>query len=322
MTLRAEKSTVLFKQNAFRISALAGAIVLATAGLTACNGSQDKSAAEPTKTATTQDKAHASDDSKMGKVIATIDGQPLYEENLKVIQESLHRPMDKQTLIKRMVELRLLAKAARAEGIDKDPQTRARIENAVDNQLANEYLSKKLSALKVPDEAIQKKYDEFVKGYPKRTEYEASHILVKTKAEAEKIIKQLDNGASFADLAKKDSIDPGSAKKGGDLGWFAPEQMVPEFSKAVEKLKKGEITQEPVKSKFGWHVIKLEDTRQGKPPSLAQLKPNLENQYRREQIEKWISDLRAKADVKLTDAAKEAPKKEAPAKAEKPASGS
>lgn len=309
MAIRADKSTAIFK-----LTTLATAIVLAGAGLSGCNDNKE-SAKQASAPATTTAAAAKTDDAKgMGKVIATIDGKPLYDENLKVIQKSLPRPMAEQTLINRVIELRLLAKAAREEGLDKQPDMRARIENAVDNQLANDYLSTKLAAMKIPEAEIKKKYDEFVKGYPKRTQYDAAHILVKTKAEAEKIIKQLDSGASFADLAKKDSIDPGSAKKGGELGWFDPEQMVPEFSKAVEKMKKGEITQEPVKSKFGWHVIKLEDTRLAKPPTLEQLKPNLENQYRRSQVDKIIADLRAKANIKITDAGTAAEKKAAETK--------
>jgi len=303
MAIRADKTKAFFK-----LTTLTAAIVLTGAGLSACNGSK-----EPAK----QDHASAtsatqSDNGKgMGKVIATIDGQPLYQKNVEAVQHSLHSPMPEQTLINRMIELRVLAKAARDEGLDKQPEMKARIQNAIDNQLANEYLTTKLSSLKIPEAEIKKKYEKFVKGYPRKTDYKAAHILVKTKAEADKIIKQLKNGASFADLAKKDSIDPGSAKKGGELGWFNPNQMVPEFSKAVEKMKKGEITQEPVKSKFGWHVIKLEDTRQAKPPTLEQLKPNLENQYRRDQVNKIIQDLRNKADVKLTKAGTAAEKKSA-----------
>lgn len=286
-----------------KYTTLAGGIALALTGLTACNG--DKEPSQAAKTPLTKQAGNTTEakgSAGMGKIVAYINGKPLYQENLNVIQKSLPSPMPEHRLVERMVELRLLAEAARKAGLDQDPSTHAQIENAVDNQLANDYLTKHLSDMQVPDQAIQKQYDAFVKNYPSKTEYKAAHILVKTKKEAEDIIKQLDNGASFAKLAKKDSKDPGSAKNGGELGWFDPEQMVPEFSAAVEKLSKGHITQQPVQSKFGWHVIKLENTRKSAPPTLDQLKPQLERKYRRQQIEDLIKNLRAKAKVKIVAA--------------------
>lgn len=292
---------------------LTGAILVAFAGLAGCQGNGQSSTAAKTplgeqaanQTAPTEKVAS-------GKVVATINGKPLYEENLKVIQGSLPTPMPEQRLVERMVELRLLAAAARKEGLDKEPRTQAQIENAVDNQLANDYLSKYLSQMKITDADLQPAYDKFVQGYPKTTQYKAAHILVKTKDEAEAIIKQLDSGADFAKLAEEKSQDPGSAKQGGELGWFDLDQMVPEFSAAVAKLKKGQITKEPVQSKFGWHVIELEDTRESKPPTFAELKPQLETQYRRAEIEKLVKKLRAEAKVVIT-APVEAPKPAAPA---------
>ncbi len=235
-----------------------------------------------------------------GKIMARIDGAPLYDENLKVIQATLKQAMPEQQLIERMVELRLLAAAARQEGLQNTPKAQAQLQNAIDNQLANDYLSHYLSQMKVTDDELKPEYDQFVKGFPKTTEYKAAHILVKTEDEAKDIIKQLDAGASFDKLAEEKSIDPGSAKQGGELGWFSPDQMVPEFAGAVEKMKKGEISQTPVKSQFGWHIIKLEDTRIAPPPTFAQLKPQLEAQYRRAAIEKLIQNLRAKAKIEIT----------------------
>lgn len=288
----------------FAITSIA---LMAFAGLAGCHGNADKATAEAAKTplghaATAQAAMNTQDiNAKVtsGKIIATINGQPLYEENLKVIQDALPKGTPQQHLLQRMIELRLLASAAREEGLDKQTKTKAQIQNAVDNQLANDYLSNYLQHMKVTDAELKPEYDKFVKGYPSTMEYKAAHILVKTKAEAEAIIKQLDNGASFATLAKEKSQDPGSAKAGGELGWFQADQMVPEFSAAVEKLKKGEITQQPVKSQFGWHVIKLEDTRRAKPPTFNELKPQLETQYRRAAIENLIKKLRAKAKVDI-----------------------
>lgn len=288
--------------------AITGIALLAFAGLAGCQGNSDQ-ATSAAKTplgneAATHPAMNTADTSARvtsGKIIATINGQPLYEENLKVIQSSLPKSKNipEQDLLQRMIELRLLASAARQEGLDKQIKTKAQIQNAVDNQLANDYLSDYLSKMKVTDAELQPEYDQFVKGYPKTTQYKAAHILVKTKEEADAIIKQLDSGTPFDQLAKEKSQDPGSAKQGGELGWFDADQMVPEFSAAVEKLKKGEITQQPVKSQFGWHVIKLEDTRVAQPPTFAELKPQLETQYRRAAIEDLIKKLRAKAKIEI-----------------------
>lgn len=287
----------------FAITSIA---LFAFAGLAGCQGKSDQSTSAAKtplgNAAATQPPMNTQDTTAQvdsGKIIATINGQPLYEENLKVIQSSLPKPMPEQHLIERMIELRLLASAARKEGLDKEIKTKAQIQNAVDNQLANDYLSNYLDKLKVTDAELQPEYDQFVKGYPKTTQYKAAHILVKTKEEAEAIIKQLDSGTPFDQLAEEKSQDPGSAKQGGELGWFDADQMVPEFSAAVEKLKKGEITQQPVKSQFGWHIIKLEDTRPSKPPTFSELKPQLETQYRRAAIEKLIKELRSKAEINI-----------------------
>lgn len=312
------------KSNWLKPFAITSIALLAFAGLAGCQGKSDQ-ASSAAKTplgneATTQPSMTTADTNAKvasGKIIATINGQPLYQENLEVIQSALPKAMPEQHLVERMIELRLLASAARQEGLDKQIKTQAQIQNAVDNQLANDYLSNYLSKMEVTDAVLQPEYDKFVKGYPSTTQYKAAHILVKTKEEAEAIIKQLDSGTPFDQLAKEKSQDPGSAKQGGDLGWFDADQMVPEFSAAVEKLKKGEITQQPVKSQFGWHVIKLEDTRQSQPPTFAELKPQLETQYRRAAIENLIKELRAKAKVDIV-AAPTTPSA-APVEAPKPA---
>jgi peptidyl-prolyl cis-trans isomerase C len=296
----------MLNANWIKTTTLTGAILVAFAGLAGCQGNDQTTAA---KTPLGEQAANHPSTTKVGggKVIATINGQPLYEENLKVIQSSLPTPMPEQRLVERMIELRLLAAAARKEGLDKHPQTQAQIENAIDNQLANDYLSQYMGQMKITDAELQTAYDKFVQGYPKTTQYKAAHILVKTKDEADAIIKQLDSGTPFDKLAEEKSQDPGSAKQGGDLGWFDLDQMVPEFSAAVAKLKKDQITQEPVHSKFGWHVIKLEDTRAAKPPTFAELKPQLETQLRRAAIETLVKKLRADANVEIIAPA-EAPK--------------
>jgi peptidyl-prolyl cis-trans isomerase C len=133
-------------------------------------------------------------------------------------------------------------------------------------------------------------------------EYRARHILVEKEDDAKAIIAQIKGGAKFEDLAKKSSKDPGSAANGGDLDWANPGNFVPEYSQAMTSLKKGEMTQAPVKSQFGYHIIKLEDTRQAQFPAYEEVKPQLEQRLAQMKLQKFMEDLRksAKTDYKFS----------------------
>jgi peptidyl-prolyl cis-trans isomerase C len=146
----------------------------------------------------------------------------------------------------------------------------------------------------VTDAEIQAEYDKF-KAQSTGTEYRARHILVEKEEDAKGLIKQLNGGAKFEDVAKKNSKDPGSAENGGDLDFAKPDAYVPEFGQAMSKLKKGEMTQEPVKSQFGYHIIKLEDTRQATFPPLAEVKPQIEQRLTQVKLAKFRDDIRAKS---------------------------
>ncbi|CAG1018743.1 putative parvulin-type peptidyl-prolyl cis-trans isomerase [Burkholderiaceae bacterium] len=146
----------------------------------------------------------------------------------------------------------------------------------------------------VTDAEVQAEYDKF-KAQSSGTEYRARHILVEKEDEAKALVKQINGGAKFEDVAKKNSKDPGSAENGGDLDFAKPDSYVPEFGQAMTKLKKGEMTQEPVKSQFGYHIIKLEDTRQAQFPPLAEVKPQIEQRLTQAKLAKFRDDIRAKA---------------------------
>ena len=158
-------------------------------------------------------------------------------------------------------------------------------------------LEQATSAVKPTDEEVKKVYDDQVAKLD-RLEYKARHILVKDEAEAKKIIKQLDGGKDFIELAKAHSEGP-TGKNGGDLGWFDPEQMVPAFSAVVVTLKPGSYTKEPVQTQFGWHVILLEETRKMEPPSLESVKPEIVASLQREALTKYVGSLQEKAKVDL-----------------------
>jgi len=131
-------------------------------------------------------------------------------------------------------------------------------------------------------------------------EYNARHILVKTEAEAKDIIAQLGKGGDFAKIAKEKSLDPGSKDKGGDLGWFSPAGMVKPFSDAVVGLKKNAVTDTPVQTQFGWHVIKLIDSRAAQVPSYDKVKDGLERNLQQRKLEKMMLGLKDKAKIEVT----------------------
>ena len=154
----------------------------------------------------------------------------------------------------------------------------------------------------VGDAEVQKEYDKF-KAQSSGTEYRARHILVEKEDDAKAIVAQLKAGSKFEDLAKKNSKDPGSAEKGGDLDFAGPNAYVPEFSQAMVKLKKGEFTDVPVKSQFGYHIIKLEDTRDAQFPPLAEVKPQIQQRLAQQKAAAFRDELKAKAktDYKFTN---------------------
>jgi len=148
----------------------------------------------------------------------------------------------------------------------------------------------------VPDAEIKAEYDKFVAANTGK-EYKASHILVDSEDKAKAIVAQLDKGGNFEEIAKKESKDPGSGAKGGDLGWANPSSYVPEFTEAMIKLEKGKITQTPVKSQFGWHVIRLDDVRDAQLPKLDDVKTQIRQQLEQQKLVQFQKDLREKAKV-------------------------
>jgi peptidyl-prolyl cis-trans isomerase C len=154
----------------------------------------------------------------------------------------------------------------------------------------------------VSDAEVQQEYDKF-KAQSSGTEYRARHILVEKEDDAKAIVGQLKAGGKFEELAKKNSKDPGSAENGGDLDFASPNAYVPEFSQALVKLKKGEYTDVPVKTQFGYHIIRLDDTREAKFPPLADVKPQIQQRLAQQKAAAFRDELRAKAktDYKFTN---------------------
>lgn len=197
----------------------------------------------------------------------------------------------------------LAAEAALKKGLDKTPEVVDQLDGVRQSVLANAYVEDFIKTHPATDEALKAEYERIKAGMT-GTEYKARHILVDKEAEAREIIAKLkkDPGA-FAKLAAEKSKDPGSKSRGGDLGWFDARRMVPEFGEALAKMEKGQISQAPVKTQFGYHVIQLEDTRAIEPPPFDTVKANLSQQLQQQSVKKELDELKAKAKIEIVGAA-------------------
>lgn len=239
-------------------------------------------------------------------VMAVVDGKALTAGQLDEIAQDMdpnlaRLPVEQRrlTVLKIYLDMQALAHAALQDGLDKTPAYEKRMALMRNNVLQQIYFQNMIVD-KISDADIKARYDKEMAALPKEEEVHARHILVKTKKEAEDIIKRLDKGENFEDIAKKSSTD-GSAAVGGDLGYFSRGQMVKPFEDAAFALKKGAYTKIPVESPFGWHVIKVEDRRQKPLPAFADVKEVLRNMIARERYGEVSKDLRAKLSITYPD---------------------
>jgi peptidyl-prolyl cis-trans isomerase C len=200
-----------------------------------------------------------------------------------------------ETQVRDEVVLReMFMQEAEKRGMAATPEYKAQMELARQTILIRELFGDYQKKNPVTGEEIKAEYEKF-KGQSAGTEYRARHILVEKEDEAKALIAQIKGGAKFEDLAKKSSKDPGSGANGGDLDFAAPGSYVPEFSQALVKLKKGEMTEAPVKSQFGFHIIKLEDTRDAKFPPIEEVKPQIEQRLGQLKMAKFRDEIRGKS---------------------------
>lgn len=195
-----------------------------------------------------------------------------------------------------LVNREIISQEAVKSGLTKKPELQNELELVRQTVVVQAYLREYIRTHPVTDAEIQKEYDRLKAELGDR-EYKARHILVGTEDEAKSIIADLKKGAKFDDLAKKLSKDDGTKAKGGDLGWQAPGTFDKDFANAMVKLTKGKYTETPVKTRFGFHVIELEDSRAAQHPPVAEVKANLTQKLQRTRIESLIAELRAKAKV-------------------------
>ena len=194
---------------------------------------------------------------------------------------------------------KLLFDEAKKQHIDKDKKIAAKLEDMKRKFIVRSFLDKKTKNI-ITEAEIKAEYDNFVRQNAKKEEVRARHVLVDSKEKAAKIRKEIMTGAKFADVAKKHSSDKGTAVKGGDLGYFIKELMVPEFANAAFALKKGEVSQ-PVKSPFGWHIIKVEDRRKVKTPSFTSVRAKIKKKLEEERLNDFVEGLVKKANIKYFD---------------------
>ena len=265
-------------------------------------------------------------------VLAKVNGAEIKKSDVTMAEEELGpslAQMDPATkdenVLSFLIDMKIVSKAAEDKKIADNEEFKKRLAFARNRLLMDSLLANEGKAATTPD-AMKKVYDEAAKQITGEQEVRARHILVETEDEAKAVKAELDKGADFAELAKKKSKDPGSAD-GGDLGFFTKEQMVPEFSAVAFSLEPGKIS-DPVKSQFGWHIIKVEEKRNRKAPDFEQVKAQIETYVTRKAQADYVAKLREAAKVERmdkpadaaapADAAKDAPKpadnKMAPAK--------
>jgi peptidyl-prolyl cis-trans isomerase C len=193
-------------------------------------------------------------------------------------------------LLDQLVDRHAITAMALKQGLENDPQVKAAMQRAADNALDNAVVGRAVRPL-VTEDAIKARYEATYANKPGEEEVHARHILVDSEDKAKQLIKQLDAGADFATLAKANSTDPGAAQ-GGDLGWFKKGDMLPEFSAVAFALKPGEISQTPVHTRYGWHVIKVEERRAAPQPTLEQAHDQLRQQIIQEAVQKVVKEAR------------------------------
>jgi peptidyl-prolyl cis-trans isomerase C len=290
-------------------SAALGAVLAATLGLAVPALGQTPAPAAPEATAPKLEPS---------TVLARIDGEPITAADVEVATDDLEQSMQSMTEPQRrdyalnyLIDLKLAAKAAEKQKIGEGEAFQKRLVYLKERALFEELLQREAKAA-VTEDRLRKLYDETAKNLKPEEEARARHILVKTEEEAKKVEERLAKGEDFAKVAGEVSIDPGSGKQGGDLGFFGRGQMVPAFEEAAFKLEPGKVSA-PVKSQFGFHVIKLEEKRTRPVPPFEQVRPQIENYVVRTAQQEFVLKLRQEAKVERTEAGKPAAAPETPA---------
>lgn len=238
----------------------------------------------------------------MAQNIAIVNGKAVPKARVDALAEQVKRsgrpvtPEMQGQLKEEIIAREIFVQEAQARGLDATDDYKNQLDLTRQSILIRELFSDFQKKNPVTDEEIKAEYDKFAAANAGK-EYRARHILVEKEDQAKAIIARLKKGAKFEDIAKKESKDPGSGANGGDLDWANPSNYVKEFSDALVALAKGKTTETPVKSQFGYHIIRLEDIRESQLPKLDEVKPQIAQQLQQQKMSKFQEDLRAKAKV-------------------------
>ena len=247
--------------------------------------------------------AEDKDEKRDDPVVAIVNGAPIQRSDVVEARGRLPAQMRQVPLqavfgllLDSLINTKLVAGHAREQGLHAEEKIMRQMARIEDQILERAFLVAYIEE-RVTEDVLQERYKKLVEDTKDKEEISARHILVETEGKAREIIADLKKGEDFAELAKKRSTGP-SASAGGDLGYFSADQMVPEFAKAAFALDNGQFTETPVKTQFGWHVIKVEDRRTAKPPAVEEVSESLRADLAREIGSAYIQGLRDKADIR------------------------
>jgi peptidyl-prolyl cis-trans isomerase C len=234
--------------------------------------------------------------------LAIVNGKPVPKERAEVLKQQIERsgrpitPEVEGQIKEEVIAREIFLQEAKKRGLEASTEYKNQMELARQTILIRELFADFQKKSPVTEAEIQAEYDKFVAANSGK-EYKASHILVEKEDEAKAIIASIKKGEKFEEIAKKQSKDPGSGARGGDLDWANPSSYVSEFTEALIKLEKGKMTEQPVKSQFGWHIIRLDDVRQAELPKIDEVKPQIAQQLQQQKLMQFQEDLRAKAKI-------------------------
>lgn len=234
--------------------------------------------------------------------IAVVNGTPIPKSRADAMVSQLVQqgqpdsPQLQAAVRQELVNREILMQEAVRRGIPNRPDVKAQVAVAQQTVVLRAMIEDFLKKNQPTDAEVKARYDELVKGAASR-EYHLHHILVDNEQQAKELIAKIKAGAKFEDLAKQYSKDPGSGKNGGDLDWAYPKAFVPEFAAAAQKLQKGQMTDEPVKTQFGWHIIRADDIRNVAPPPYEQVKAQISQQLVQQKLQAFEEGLRQHAKI-------------------------
>ena len=240
----------------------------------------------------------AGEGAEQDPIVAIVGGQEIHFSDVAAAQQRLPEQYRSAplaaiypSLVERLIDQELIVIAGRKANLGEDEEVRRRMALLEDDVIRDVYVDRHVRGI-VTDEALRRRYEEFAQTIPPKEEIKARHILLEAEEEARAVIEEIEGGADFAVVAKEKSIGP-SADGGGDLGYFTRDAMVPEFADAAFEMQPGEVSAAPVKTAFGWHVIKVEDRRSGAPPGFEEMRGQLASEMSQAAVSELIEALRA-----------------------------